>query len=413
MPLASATMTPAEVCSGDDGPTFARRFLRSVTLVSGAGQVVDFALPLFAGAVLGLTAAQTGALLAAGLATSFLFRPLGGVAADRYDRATIAAASAIVLGAGYALIATAGAFPAVLAGVLVSRAGGAFLWVSLRATAGARHGTDPRAFARLMSAEELGSWVVLAPAIAILAAVGYAPTFAAAAACALIAGVLLASSRRRTSTRGSGGVYAARPAPGAGDGPAVVRELARRLRPLLAVVTVIGTAEAAIGLLLVLHLQRELGLGPLAIAWVSLPGGIALAVAPPHMHRLTVRFGRTPVLVAAAVAGAAFAGGLALVRDPVTIAVLWILSALALAAILPIEQAALTEAAGPARIGRALGLYEATTLLAAALGSLAAGILYDVVPWPAACATSAAVILAGGLVLPRAIRRLAPAPAAS
>ncbi|RII85000.1 MFS transporter, partial [Clavibacter michiganensis subsp. insidiosus] len=191
----------------------------------------------------------------------------------------------------------------------------------------------------------------------------------------------------------------------------VVRELVRRLRPLLVVVTVIGTAEAAVGLLMVPHLQRELGLGPLAIAWVSLLGGIVLAVSPPHLHRLTARYGCTPVLVAAAVASAAFAGGLALARDPVTLAVLWVLSALALAAILPIEQAALTEAAGPARIGRALGLHEATTLLAAALRSLAAGILCDAVPWEAACATSAAVILAGGLVLPCTIRRLAPAPA--
>ncbi|WDD26969.1 MFS transporter (plasmid) [Clavibacter michiganensis subsp. michiganensis] len=313
-----------------------------------------------------------------------------------------------MLGAGYVLVAATATFPVVLTGVLVSRAGGAFLWVALRATAGARHQADPRAFARLMSAEELGAWVVLAPAIALLAAAGYAPTFAAAAACTLIAGVLLASSRRRASTRGSGDVDAARADPLVEARGAVVRGLAARLRPLLAVVTVIGTAEAAVGLLLVLHLQRELGLEPLAIAWVSLPGGIALAVAPPHLHRVTVRYGRTPVLLAAAVAGAAFAGGLALARDPVTIAVLWILSALALAAILPIEQAALTEAAGPARIGRALGLYEATTLLAAALGSLDAGILYDAVPWEAACATSAAVILAGGLVLPQVIRQLAP-----
>ncbi|WP_434157556.1 MFS transporter [Clavibacter michiganensis] len=405
-------MNLAEDRSGANGPTFPRRFLSSVTLASGAGQVVDFALPLFAGAVLGLTATQTGALLAAGLATSFLLRPLGGVVADWYDRTRIAAAAALVLGAGYALVATAGTFPVVLAGVLLSRAGGAFLWVALRATAGARHQVDPRAFARLMSAEELGSWVVLAPAIGLLAAAGYPLTFAAASVCALLASVLLASSRRRASTRGSGNVDAPRAAPPVGAGNAGVRELARRLRPLLAVVTVIGTAEAAIGLLLVLHLQRELGLGPLAIAWVSLPGGIALAVAPPHMHRLAVRYGRTPVLVVAAAAGAAFAGGLALARDPVTIAVLWILSALALAAILPIEQAALTEAAGPARIGRALGLYEAATLLAAAVGSLAAGILYDAVPWPVACATSVAVILAGGLVLPRTIRQLASAPAA-
>ncbi|WDD30080.1 MFS transporter (plasmid) [Clavibacter michiganensis subsp. michiganensis] len=401
-------MNLAQDPSEADGPTFSRRFVRSVTLVSGAGQVADFVLPLFAGAVLGLTAAQAGALLAVGLATSFLLRPLGGIAADRYERTAIAAASALVLGAGYVLVAATATFPVVLTGVLVSRAGGAFLWVALRATAGARHQADPRAFARLMSAEELGAWVVLAPAIALLAAAGYAPTFAAAAACTLIAGVLLASSRRRASTRGSGDVDAARADPLVEARGAVVRGLAARLRPLLAVVTVIGTAEAAVGLLLVLHLQRELGLEPLAIAWVSLPGGIALAVAPPHLHRVTVRYGRTPVLLAAAVAGAAFAGGLALARDPVTIAVLWILSALALAAILPIEQAALTEAAGPARIGRALGLYEATTLLAAALGSLDAGILYDAVPWEAACATSAAVILAGGLVLPQVIRQLAP-----
>ncbi|WP_165770638.1 MFS transporter [Clavibacter michiganensis] len=139
--------------------------MSSVTLASGAGQVVDFALPLFAGAVLGLTATQTGALLARGLATSFLLRPLGGIAADRYDRTRIAATAALVLGAGYALIAAAGTFPVVLAGVLVSRVGGAFLWVALRATAGVRHLVDPRAFSRLMSAEELGSWVVLAPAI--------------------------------------------------------------------------------------------------------------------------------------------------------------------------------------------------------------------------------------------------------
>ncbi|WP_050976260.1 hypothetical protein [Clavibacter michiganensis] len=200
--------------------------------------------------------------------------------ADRYARTTIAAASALVLGAGYALVAITSNFPVVLAGVVVSRAGGAFLWVALRTTAGARHQVDPRAFSRLMSAEELGSWVVLAPAIALLAAAGYAPTFAAAAACALVAGVLLASSGRRASTRGSGGMDAARAVSPVDAGGAVVRVLARRLRPLLVVVTVIGTAEAAIGLLLVLHLQRELGLGPLAIAWVSLPGG-----TPSRSHR--------------------------------------------------------------------------------------------------------------------------------
>ncbi|WP_316302841.1 hypothetical protein [Clavibacter michiganensis] len=138
--------------------------------------------------------------------------------------------------------------------------------------------------------EELGSWVVLAPAVGLLAAAGYAPAFAAAAVCALVAATLppqVGAACQR------GGVATSAPheqCRRSRSARAVVRELARTLRPLLAVVTVLGAAEAAAGLLLVLHLQHELGPGLLAIAWVSLPGGISLAVGPSHTHRLTVRF---------------------------------------------------------------------------------------------------------------------------
>jgi hypothetical protein len=79
-------MTTTGTSTQPSEPLFSRSFLASVTLASGAGQVVDFALPLFAGAVLDPTAVQTGAMLAAGLATSFLLRPLLGIApSGRYD----------------------------------------------------------------------------------------------------------------------------------------------------------------------------------------------------------------------------------------------------------------------------------------------------------------------------------------
>ncbi len=81
MVLSTATVIPADVSSGIDSPASSRRFLRNVTLVGVAAQVVGFALQM------------------------------------------IAAASALVLGDGYALVALAGTFPVVLASVLASRGG--------------------------------------------------------------------------------------------------------------------------------------------------------------------------------------------------------------------------------------------------------------------------------------------------
>lgn len=152
------------------------------------------------------------------------------------------------------------------------------------------------------------------------------------------------------------------------------------------------------------------------IAWIFLPGAIAMAVLPEHLHRLVVRFGRTAVLASASVASAAFAASLAWAPNPYVIAGLWILSAVAWAAVMPIEQAVVAEASGGDRIGRGMGLYESATLVGALVGSLAAGLLYDHGSWTLACLVAAGVILAGAVVIPWAVRSLGapdrPEPAA-
>jgi len=57
--------------------------LDSATLTSGTEQVVDFVLPLFAGAVLGLSAWETGLLVAASDLVAFLVRPMAGVVVEQ------------------------------------------------------------------------------------------------------------------------------------------------------------------------------------------------------------------------------------------------------------------------------------------------------------------------------------------
>ena len=57
-----------------------RRILDSAALASGAEQVVDFVLPLFAGAHLGLSPGQTGVLVAVEQLVAFLARPVADLA---------------------------------------------------------------------------------------------------------------------------------------------------------------------------------------------------------------------------------------------------------------------------------------------------------------------------------------------
>ena len=450
-----------------------RRALAAAVLLSGAAEVTDFLLPLFAGARLGVSPATIGLLLAAELAVSLLVRPVAGVLADRRERRSLAAFGAFLYAAACAGYALAGGVGVAFAAAVVGGAGGALLWVSLRAMIGERLGEDSGVFAKLLSAEEYGGWVVFVPAVVAVGVLGYTGTFAALAACCLAgAAVLLAAPRAggtsvdtpagaagggavagpgvagvsggggpsRPLAAGSGAAGGGSvPSPGiagvpsdkrsglvaeAGAAAPVGREssgsaesgLLRSLSPMLGAVVLTSTAESAIGLLLLLHLQTAFHLPPAEIAMVFLPGAIAMSVLPAHLHRWVTRLGRARMVALASVSSAAFAASLAAAPEPAVVGVAWVLTAAAWAVILPMQQAVVSEVAGPARLGRGLGWYESATLAGGVLGSLAAGFLYRSGWWAVACLVCAGMILAGAVVGPAAMRRLGvadkpPAPA--
>ncbi|WP_250034993.1 MFS transporter [Paractinoplanes maris] len=364
-----------------------RRTLLSAALANGPRELLDFLLPLWAGAALGASATQVGVLVAVELAVSVAARPVAGWLADVRDRRRVAAIGALLSAVsclGYAFAADlAVAFGAAAVGGI----GGALLWVSVRAMAGERLAEDSAVFPKLTAAEENGAWIAFLAGFTVLGAAGYRAVFAGCAlACLIAAGALLSAPVRA--------VPPAPPRPGS---------TLRRLRPMLLAVVLTMTAEAAVALLLLLHLQRRFELEIVEIAYVFLPGAIAMALLPTWLHRFVLRHGRTRVLAVASVSSALFAAGLAWAPDPWVIAALWILSGVAWAAVIPIQQAVIAEASG-AQVGRGMGAYEAAVLLGGLIGSLSAGFLYDAAPWALACLLSATVILSGAVLVPWSLR---------
>jgi MFS family permease len=363
------------------------RTMLSAALANGPRELLDFLLPLWAGAALGASATQVGVLVAVELAVSVVARPVAGNLADAHDRRRVAAAGALLYGLSCAGYALAGGLAVAYAAAAIGGVGGALLWVSVRAMVGERLTEDSAVYPRLTAAEETGAWVAFVAGLAVLGATGYRTVFlVCAAACVIAAGVLLAAPARA--------VPPAPPLPGS---------VLRRLRPMLLAVALTMAAESAVALLLLLRLQQGFDLEITQIAYVFLPGAIVMSLLPEHLHRFVVRFGRTRVLAVASVSSAAFAASLAWAPNPWVIAGLWVLSGVAWAAVIPIQQAVIAEASG-SRVGRGMGAYEAAVLLGGLFGSLAAGVLFDVGPWTLACLLAAAVILSGAVLVPWSVR---------
>ena len=377
-----------------------RRTLDSAILTSGTEQVIDFVLPLFAGAVLGLSAWETGLLVAASDLVAFLVRPMAGVVVDRVDRTVVAALGAGFLAVGCGLYAVAAGLPLALIAAVVTGGAGAFLWVAIRAIIGERLHADSSVFAKLVEAEETGGWLILVPAVVLLSMAGYRWVFVGIALCCLVAAGELFRDRRQDLSADDAALA------GADLSAVSLRGLGRSLRPMLLVIVVTMTAEAAVSLLLILHLQRGFGLGAVEVAYVFLPGAIAMSALPTFLHRVVVRLGRRAMLMLGSLASALFALGLAFAPSPPWIAALWVLSAVAWSVVIPVQQAVVAEAAGRAHLGRGLSLYEAACLAGAFLGSLAAGVLYESGGLFLTCVVCAIVISSGAALIPAAVSRL-------
>lgn len=360
----------------------------SAALIGGPADLLDFLIPLWAGAVLGLDAAVIGLLVATELLVSFVARFPVGLLADVWERRNIAAAGAALYGiscAGYALSAgPAMAFASVVIGGL----GGALFWVSLRAIVSESAVSDSFAFPKLMSWQETGSWVAFVAGLTLIGAFNFEGAFLAASGACFVAAVIISNTARRHSS------------PPSRTKPVFPTQ---QLRPMLVATALTSLAEAAIGLLLLLHLQRAFALDIVSIALVFLPGAIVMSLIPGPAHRLTMHIGRRRVAAIAALSSATFALALAFAPSALLIAALWILSAAAWAAIIPIEQSVIAEVAGE-RAGKGFGLYESARLAGAGAGALLAGVSYETTTWQIACILFAVVIAAGAIITPWAVR---------
>lgn len=361
----------------------------SAALMGGPADLLDFLLPLWAGAALGLDASLIGLLVATELLVSFVARFPAGLLSDRRERRSIAAVGATLYGIsciGYAFSAGPGmAFTSAAIGGI----GGALFWVSLRAIVSENASSDSFSFARLMSWQETGSWVAFVAGLTLIGSIDYRGVFLVAGLACFAASVTLAIAPRR---------------PFHPPDHKSFTFPTQRLRPMLLATAVTSLAEGAIGLLLLLHLQVAFELDVVTIAFVFLPGAIAMSLLPKPAQRLTMQIGRRKVAAIAATSSAAFAFSLAFAPSAIVIAVLWILSAAAWAAIIPIEQSVIAEVAAE-RAGRGFGLYETAKLAGAGLGALLAGISYETTTWQVACIVFAVVIASGAVITPWAVRR--------
>ncbi|WP_431838433.1 MFS transporter [Cellulomonas sp. Y8] len=359
--------------------------------VGGSADVLDFLLPLWAGAELGASPAQIGALVALELACSFAARPLAGRLADTRERTRVAGAGALLYGLGCLAYAVAPGVEVAFVAAATTGVGGALLWVAVRAMTAERLATDDAAFARLFSRVALASWLYWVPAMILLPDLGYRGVFGAFAVTCLVGAAVLAAGRQRGRDAAAPGARA--------------RDDARRLAPLLGVVALTSVAESGVGLLLLLHLQEGFDLEVYQIALVFLPGGVALTVLPGPLHRLTRRWGRRAVYAVATACSAVFAASLAAAPGPVAIAGLWVLSSAAWAALTPIHEAAVAEVVEPARTGRGMSLLGNASLAGGAVGSAAAGALYGATSWAVVCGVLAGLLLLGAAAGPWALRR--------
>ncbi len=368
------------------------RLRYAAALAAGPVEVMDFLLPLWAADDIGARPGAIGLVVALEAALSLIVRPLAGVLADRHDRRLLAAAGAGLYAAAFLIYAVAPGIEVVAVGAAIGGAGGALFWVALRAEAGTQLAVDPAAYARLLSGEQYGSLAAFFVGLTLLGFIGYRPLFVVGAAACAAAIVLLLRDRPPL-------------APAAADQAAGIRRVGTRLAPLLAVTALTTGIETGLALLLLLHLQAEFDLEPGAIAFLFLPGAILLAVLPERAYGVAVRLGRSRSLVLSLLGGAVFTGTLAVLDEPLAVAVLWALWAAAISIALPVEQTTVAQAS-QGSLGRGMGLYTTAALLGTVAASPLLASIYGGPGWRTACVVAAGGLLLGAALVPLAVRAL-------
>ena len=364
-----------------------RRLLLAVAGADGVLEVVEFLLPLWAGAALGVSAAVAGALLAIQTAASLVARPWAARVVDRAARGTVAGSATLLMAlamVGYAVAATTA--------VAVAAAAATGVGMALFHTAVLAHVADrdpsPRGYGRLLSFESRGALVAFTVVFLVLDQVDYSVLFLGFAAVFAMAYTLIRLARLPD---GAGRSAVA-------DPPA---RLTRALLPVAVLVLVTTAARALLLLLVLLRLQRHFGLSVRDVGLVMAPGFLVFVAASTLAHRVTAWLGRRWTLVVMLMLIGVTAAVLAAADSVIGLAVGWTAAAAGFAASIPVERSLIATISGT-RAGHGFGIQGAAAVAGAVLGSAAAGVLYGATGWAVACAVTVAVVLVALAFVPSA-----------
>jgi MFS family permease len=363
-------------------PVYQPVFLGSLAFV-----LINFLLPVYTRA-LGADAVTIGGMYSAFVISLLIFRPLVGMALDRFGRRWFFTAAFFF----YALAMWQFSSADTLVHFFVARAlqgvGASLMWVSARTiivdlTSGGGRG---RQMGRLTSRSVQGSMVGAVYGFTLL---GMFPleeawrlAFLGYAAAAVLGLVLSFLRVPETGLAVSA------------DRPGGLRQpLSGTLIRLFVIVALSGFAAALIEPIYLIYLQDRYELSVQALAFAFFPAGIAFAILPNYTGRLVDRYG-APRLLALGF----LIAGLVSLTLPWLPEILWVAVAYTLAAVgrtlsLPAEDTMVGDAAPEADRGRIMGLKETSAAFGAALGPPVGGWVYEY------ATPSLAFMMNGGLLL--------------
>lgn len=364
-----------------------RRLLLAVAGADGVLEVVDFLLPLWAGAALGASAAVAGALLATQAAASLIARPWAARVVDRAARGAVAGGAALLMALAMVGYAVAASTVVAVAAAAATGVGMAFFHTAVLAHV-ADLDPSPRGYGRLLSFESRGALIAFTVVFLVLDQVDYVVLFLGFAAVFAIAFTLIRIARLPAGAEGSA---TARP-------PA---RLTRTLLPVAGLVLVTTAARALLLLLVLLRLQRHFGLSVRDVGLVMAPGFLVFVAASTLAHRLTARLGRRWTLVVMLLLTGLTAAVLPAADSVVGLALGWTAAAAGFAVSIPVERSLIATMSG-ARAGHGFGIQGAAAVGGAVVGSSVAGVLYGATGWAVACAVTVVVVLVALAIVPTA-----------
>lgn len=346
-------------------PVYQPVFLGSLAFV-----LINFLLPVYT-RQLGADAVTIGGMYTAFVLSLLVFRPLVGMALDRFGRRWFFTAAFLF----YALAMWQFSGADSLTDFFIARAlqgiGASLMWVAARTIIVdlAEEGQRGSAMGRLTSRSVQGSMIGAVFGFTLLGMLPIAEAwqlaFAGYAAAALI-GLLLSLLRVRESM-----------APSVTEQPGERQPLSPELLRLFVIVALSGFAAALIEPVYLIFLQDRFDLSVQLLAFAFFPAGIVFAILPNYTGRLVDRYGGPRLLILGFATAALVSLALPWLPAIIWVAVAYTLSAVGRACSLPAEDAMVADASPEPERGRIMGLKETAAAFGAALGPPVGGWVYE------------------------------------